>query len=71
MNRPIVVEYDLKTNETVEREMTDSEYEVYITEQELMTKQKEMEKDLVNAVQKLETLGLTSKDLQALGFIKD
>jgi hypothetical protein len=71
MTKPIIRIHDQETNETIDREMTDSEFAAY--SQELSEIQAEEAAQLAakEAVEsKLAALGLTTEDLVALGLIK-
>ena len=72
MPKPTIRIHNLETNEIIDREMTDIEYEVYLAE-----KVAEAEEEAANAEKaahkaaaeaKLAALGLTSDDLKALGL---
>lgn len=72
MSKPITRIYDIETGETVEREMTDAEYEVYLAEQadsqKRINERAEAEQARKSAAEKLALLGLSEDDLKALGL---
>ena len=72
MTKPTIREHNLETNEIVDREMTDTEYEQHlIFETEDQAKQAEAEAKAqakAAAEGKLAALGLTTDDLRALGL---
>jgi hypothetical protein len=72
MTKPMVRIHNTETNEVIDREMTDAEYETYLAEQEIAAKYKQDFLDqaaLKEAAQlKLAALGLTADDLKALGL---
>ena len=72
MTKPIVRIHNTETNEVIDREMTNAEYETYLAEQEIAVKYKQDYSDQVAlkeaAQAKLAALGLTADDLRALGL---
>ena len=63
--------YDMETNETIDREMTDEEYADFQTSllPKELTEEEQAAKEAKEAAQaKLEALGLTADDLKALGL---
>jgi hypothetical protein len=76
MSKPIIRIHDVTTNEIIDREMTDSEFEVYQAQQAIDAAEaaalaeaqanKEATKQAAQA--KLAALGLTVDDLAALGL---
>ena len=72
MTKPMIRIHNVTTDEIVDREMTDAEFEVYQAQQvvdaaelEALTK---AEADKAAAQAKLAALGLTTDDLKALGL---
>jgi hypothetical protein len=72
MSKPIIRIHDLATDEIVDREMTDDEYTKWQLEQaneaEYEAAKAAAEAAKAAAEAKLEALGLTKEDLQALGL---
>ena len=72
MSRPIISFYNMETEETIEREMNDTEFAAYEIELQLQTAmQAEAEAKAqakAAAEGKLAVLGLTTDDLRALGL---
>jgi hypothetical protein len=72
MPKPTVRIHNTETDEVIDREMTDSEYKIYLAEQEISAKHKQDYLDQVAlkeaAHAKLAALGLTTDDLKALGL---
>jgi hypothetical protein len=72
MTKPIIKIYDCETNETIEREMNDSEFAQWQADQATFLANKaeaEAKAQAKAAAQaKLAALGLTVEDLQALGL---
>jgi hypothetical protein len=72
MPKPTVRIHNTETNEVIDREMTDSEYKIYLNEQEIAAKHKQDYLDQVASKEaaqaKLAALGLTTDDLKALGL---
>lgn len=69
MSKPMVKIYDVKTDSTVEREMTDNEFEAYEAANKAKAEadaKAEAEKQAV--ISKLAALGLTIEDLRILGL---
>ena len=72
MTRPITRIHNTETDEVIDREMNDEEYEVY-QEMNAMTEQSQAEAEAKEnakaaAESKLAALGLTTDDLRALGL---
>lgn len=71
-NKPLIREHNLGTDEIIDREMNDDEfahYELLIAETEAAQKAlAEKEENKINALKKLEALGLTLDNLRALGL---
>ena len=72
MTRPITRIHNTETDEVIDREMNDEEYEVY-QEMNAMTEQYQAEAEAKEnakaaAESKLAALGLTTDDLRALGL---
>jgi hypothetical protein len=72
MTRPMVRIHDISTNEVIDREMNDTEFEQYEADQAAeVIRQAEIEataKAKAEAEAKLTKLGLTIDDLRALGL---
>ena len=72
MPKPTVRIHNTETDEVIDREMTDAEYEIYLAEQEIAAKHKQDYLDQIAAKEaaqaKLSALGLTADDLKALGL---
>ena len=72
MTKPIIRIHDVTTDEVVDRDMTDIEFEAYQAQQDIdaaeleALAQAEAAKETAQA--KLEALGLTANDLKALGL---
>ncbi len=64
--------HNTETNEVIDREMTDAEYEIYLAEQKIAAQYKKDHLDQIAAREaaqaKLAALGLTTDDLKALGL---
>lgn len=69
MTKPIVRIHNIETNEIIDREMTDAEYENYLATQEAIAQaEAEAAAKKAAAEAKLSALGLTAEDLKALGL---
>ena len=72
MTKPIIRIHDLETDEVIDREMTDAEYDDYKELQIQAEAEKaaslEAEERKAAAQAKLAALGLTTDDLKALGL---
>ena len=72
MTKPMVRIHNTETDEVIDREMNDDEYETYLAEQEIAAKQKQDHLNQIAAKEaaqaKLAALGLTIDDLKALGL---
>jgi hypothetical protein len=72
MTKPMVRIFDLETQEVIDRQMTDAEYEAYKAQKALddAAAQAELEKanQKAAAEAKLAALGLSAEDLKALGL---
>ena len=72
MPKPTIRIHNTETDEVIDREMTNAEYETYLAEQEIAAKYKQDYSDQVAlkeaAQAKLAALGLTADDLKALGL---
>jgi len=72
MPKPTVRIHNTETNEVIDREMTEAEYEIYLQEQAIAAQNKQDYLDKVAAREAVETklaaLGLTTDDLKALGL---
>lgn len=72
MSKPIIKIHDTETNEIIEREMNDAEYEQWQADVAADIKRTEAEAEAVAkkaaAEAKLAALGLTADDLKALGL---
>lgn len=71
MTNPMIRIHNTQTNELIDREMTDEEYQIYIDAQKepiLTEKELEVKQAKVEAEAKLVALGLTLDDLRALGL---
>ena len=72
MTKPIIRIHNVTTNEVIDREMTDVEYEAYKAQKAFDDAATEAELEKANkkaaAEAKLAALGLTSDDLKALGL---
>jgi hypothetical protein len=76
MTKPMIRIHDIATDEIIDREMTDAEFEIHQAEQAVYAAEaaaiaeaeavKEATKQAAQA--KLEALGLTTDDLKALGL---
>jgi hypothetical protein len=72
MTKPIIRIHDVTTDEVVDREMTDAEFEAYQAQQDIdaaeLAALAEAEAAKEAAQAKLAALGLTTDDLKALGL---
>jgi len=72
MPKPTVRIHNTETDEVIDREMTETEYKIYLAEQEMAVKRKQDYLDEIAAKEaataKLAALGLTADDLKALGL---
>jgi len=72
MTKPMIRIHNTETDEVIDREMTEAEFEFYLVEQETFAKQKQDFLDKIAARDaaeaKLAALGLTTDDLRALGL---
>lgn len=71
MTNPMIRIHNTQTNELIDREMTDEEYQIYIDAQKepiLTEKELEVKQAKVEAEAKLVALGLTLDNLRALGL---
>ena len=76
MTKPMIRIHDIATDEIIDREMTDAEFEIHQAEQAvyaaeavaLAEAQATKEATKQAATTKLEALGLTAEDLKALGL---
>lgn len=72
MTKPTVRIHNTETDEVIDREMTDAEYETYLAEQEMAATRKQNYLDKIaakeSAMAKLAALGLDIDDLNALGL---
>jgi hypothetical protein len=72
MTKPTIRIHDLATNEIIDREMTDSEFEAHKLQQAIdaayAKEMQEAEAAKEAAQAKLAALGLTTEDLKALGL---
>jgi hypothetical protein len=72
MPKPMVRIHNTETNEVIDRQMTDAEYEIYLQEQTIAAQNKQNYLDRITAREaaeaKLAALGLTTDDLKALGL---
>jgi hypothetical protein len=72
MTNPTIKIHNTETDEIIEREMTDNEYQVHLLRLDKLTaleeKQAKAETDKAAAQAKLAALGLTADDLKALGL---
>jgi hypothetical protein len=72
MTRPIIRIHNTETDEIVDREMNDLEFEQYekdtIVRQEQRTQEEQAAANKAAAQDKLAALGLTADDLKALGL---
>ena len=70
MTKPMIRIHNTETNEVIDREMTNAEYEVYLQEQAIAAQNKQDYLDKVAAREaaqaKLAALGLSVEDLKAL-----
>jgi regulator of protease activity HflC (stomatin/prohibitin superfamily) len=73
MTKPIIRIHDVTTNEVIDREMTDAEYEAYQAQQAIDAAEAQAQADALAAKEatqaKLLALGLTEDDLIAMGLI--
>jgi hypothetical protein len=69
MTKPLIKIYDIETDTTTEREMTDAEFKAWDDGNKTKAAKDAAEMQAkLTAEAKLATLGLTVKDLQALGL---
>jgi hypothetical protein len=72
MTKPTIRIFDLETQEVIDRQMTDAEYEAYKAQKAFDDAAAEAELEKANkkaaAEAKLAALGLTADDLKALGL---
>lgn len=72
MTKPLIREHNIRTNEVIDREMTDDEYAQHLKDIEAASLRRQVEKEKLAAKAaaeaKLAALGLTSDDLKALGL---
>ena len=72
MSKPIIRIHNIQTDEVIDREMTDAEFDQYQLDKEKAKEVAKAEADKViakaAAEAKLVALGLTSDDLKALGL---
>jgi hypothetical protein len=72
MTKPMVRIHNTETDEVIDREMNEAEYQIYLAEQEIVAKHKQDYLDQIAAKEaaqaKLAALGLTTDDLKALGL---
>lgn len=69
MTKPLIRIHDLSTNDIVDREMTDSEFESYQAKQAAEAEAVAIALAAKESAEaKLAALGLTSEDLKALGL---
>lgn len=72
MTKPMIRIHNTETDEIIDRQMTDAEYKAYEAEakayDDLLAKTAQALTDKAAAQAKLEALGLTVEDLQALGL---
>ena len=72
MSKPTIRIHNIETNQIVDREMTDTEFEQYNAQKQLDAAQIQLKEQELAAKEKakakLEALGLTTDDLAALGF---
>lgn len=70
--RPMVSDHNLLTGETIEREMNDAEYALYLSDIENDAQKTKQEQDAVArrelVVAKLATLNITEEDLRVMGL---
>ena len=70
MTKPMVRIHDIATDEVIDREMTDVEYDAYLQNQKIEAEaQTKMENEAaakISAENKLELLGLTPEEIAAL-----
>ena len=70
--KPTIRIHDLTTNEIIDREMTDQEYEQHLVQKALDDAEAQAATQAAankaSATAKLEALGLTADDLKALGL---
>lgn len=73
MSNPIIRIHDLTTNEVIDREMTDTEFEAYQAEQSIELAETQAQSEILAtkeaAQAKLLALGLTQEDLIAMGLL--
>jgi hypothetical protein len=72
MSKPNIRIFDITTNTTIDREMTDEEYAIWSKDSAEAAERcaliKKAEDDKASAQAKLAALGLTADDLKALGL---
>jgi len=72
MSKPMVRIHNTETNEIIDREMTDDEFDAYKAQQDIDAAQlvasAQAKAAKESAQSKLEALGLTADDLKALGL---
>ena len=72
MSKPIVRIHNIETDEVIDREMTDAEFDQYQLDKEKSEEAAKAEQDKAiakaAAQAKLAALGLTTNDLKALGL---
>lgn len=70
MNRPTILIHDISQGDAIEREMTESEYQQFLKDQEMLRneykKQEAKRKMRENALGKLIDLGLTEDEIASL-----
>lgn len=72
MTKPMIRIHDVTTNEIIDREMTDAEFETYQAQQAMDAAEAQALADAESAKKaataKLAALGLTTDDLKAIGL---
>jgi hypothetical protein len=69
MTKPLIKIYDVETDTTTEREMTDAEFEAWDNGNKAKAAKDAAEAQAKSSAEaKLEALGLSVADLKALGF---
>jgi hypothetical protein len=72
MTKPMIRIHNTETDQVIDREMTDAEHAIYLSEQEIAAQYKKDYLDQIAAREaaeaKLAALGLTTDDLRALGL---
>lgn len=67
MSKPIIVEHNIETNEIIEREMNDSEYENYLKlQEEMVVKEVELQNKKAAKAALLDKLGITADEAKLL-----